>query len=93
MKYEVTKEMVLRGIESGAVWFSESPNGESDPVCHIGDNWFFFAGLKGEEGMEHLNNVPIEDIASEVAEAIEGIKDDIDEDEALYYYLTLQEVT
>lgn len=89
----ITEKMILAGIAAGVVKLIDSPN-DNEPACQIGDHWLYYAGSEGAglTSTEYVANVPIEDIAAEIVEALEGIRDDLDgEDEYGYYEAVLRE--
>ena len=65
-------------------------------VCQIGEHWFYFGGLTADEMTpeEYLQNVPMEDIVSEIYDTLLSLKD-ADEagdwTEYLYYEAFLKE--
>lgn len=76
---KISEDLVLRGIRDGIIKFIPDPNGdgEYEPVAQIGDYWFYFAGIEGEDKTvdEYLASVSEEDLAREVSEAIGGLWD------------------
>ena len=89
----ITKEMILSGITAGVVELIDSPH-DQEPVCKIGEHWFYYAGSEGSglTSAEYTENVPLEDIAGEIVGALEGIRDDLDgSDEYGYYEAVLNE--
>lgn len=85
----ITKADIKNGILNGSIKFIVDPNMESGTVCSIGDYWFYFGGIEAEEinPEEYLDNVPIEDIANEIYDALESM----DDDECGYYEAILRE--
>lgn len=93
MKNIITKEMILSGISTGVVKLIDSPH-DSEPACQIGDHWFYYAGSEGVglTSAEYTANVPLDEIASEIVGALEGIRDDLDgANEYGYYEAILRE--
>ena len=87
----ITKEMVLKGFDRGAVKLIVDPNMESGTVCQIGDLWFYFGGSEAEgmEPEEYLGCVPKDEIATEIVSALEDIKNTYGSDEFEYYEAVL----
>lgn len=89
----ITKGMIRAGISAGVVKLIDSPN-DNEPACQIGDHWLYYAGSEGTglTSTEYIANVPMEDVISEIVDALEGIRDDLDgEDEYGYYEAVLRE--
>lgn len=89
----ITKEMILSGISAGVVELIDSPH-DQEPACKIGEHWFYYAGSEGSglTSAEYTANVPMDEIASEIIGALEGIRDDLDgADEYGYYEAILRE--
>lgn len=78
----ITKEMVLKGIDSGVVKLIVDSNMESGTVCKIGELWFYFGGSEAEgmEPNEYLGCVPKDEIAREIVSALEDLKNTTKED-------------
>ena len=94
----ITKDMVLEGIHNGSVRFVRDPNMEHGTVCQIGEDWFYFGCLKAEEldPDEYITEMPEDDVAALVFDALEQIRDDgAFDDEYAYYeaYLTERSAT
>ena len=87
----ITKEMVLKGFDRGAVKLIVDPNMESGTVCQIGDLWFYFGGSEAEgmEPEEYLGCVPKDEIATEIVSALEDLKNTYGSDEFEYYEAVL----
>lgn len=88
----ITKEMLFAGIQKGVVTFIDSPN-DGAPACKIGDYWFYYAGEEGESesSAEYIAHTPGGELVREVMDALNGIRDDEDENEYLYYEAVLRE--
>lgn len=94
----ITEDMVREGIRNGSVRFVRDPNMDHGTVCQIGDNWFYFGRLKAEEldPDEYITEMPEDDVAALVFDALEQIRNDgAFDDEYAYYeaYLTERRVT
>ena len=90
----ITKDMLKTGLDVGCVSLILDPNMESGTVCQIGEHWFYFGGQTAEEmtPQEYLNNIPKDDIISEISDALEGLKNDLGcTDEYQYYNAVLRE--
>lgn len=90
----ISVSQIRAGINRGIVRLIEDPNMESGTVCAIGDNWFYFGGETAEETdpTDYLRNVPIEDIAMEIWEALSQFQhDECFSDEYRYYEAVLVE--
>lgn len=99
----ITNEEILHGLKTGIVRIidaSGSPYYGDGIACEIGSggvsNWFYFAGIEGEDttAAEYLRNVPLEDIASEIVDALEDFEvseDQGEHDEWLFYRTVLDE--
>lgn len=79
----ITTEEILRGLKSGLIRLIDAEKYHGDGVaCEIGygtcTNWFYFAGQEGEDqtAAEYLRNVPIEDIAKEIEDALSDFEED-----------------
>lgn len=88
----ITRELLEKGYDLGAVRLISSPHGDGT-VCQIGGYWFYFGGQTAEEmePEEYRRNVPKADIMDEILVALEGIRDDLSEDEYNYYECVLLE--
>lgn len=94
----ITEDMVREGIRNGSVRFVKDPNMEHGTVCQIGEDWFYFGCLKAEEldPDEYITEMPEDDAAALVFDALEQIRNDgAFDDEYAYYeaYLTERRVT
>lgn len=94
----ITEDMVREGIRNGSVRFVKDPNMERGTVCQIGEDWFYFGCLKAEElnPDEYITEMPEDDVAALVFDALEQIRNDgAFDDEYAYYeaYLTERRVT
>lgn len=94
----ITEDMVREGIRNGSVRFVKDPNMEHGTVCQIGEDWFYFGCLKAEElnPDEYITEMPEDDVAALVFDALEQIRNDgAFDDEYAYYeaYLTERRVT
>ena len=88
----ISKDMLKIGIAKGVVKLIDSPN-DGEPVCQIGDYWFYYAGSKGT-GMrtdEYIREILFEDIIQEILDALGSILTDISKEEYLYYEAVLKE--
>lgn len=63
----ITKSILRAGYNNGLVRIVDSPNGDG-AVCQIGDGWFYFGGEEAESvsAADYVDNVPIDDILSEI---------------------------
>jgi len=68
-----TPDQILSGIKSGAIKVSTSASCE--PICIIGNQALYFAGEegRGKTAAEYLAVTPEEDVAREIAEAVNGL--------------------
>ena len=94
----ITEDMVREGIRNGSVRFVKDSNMEHGTVCQIGEDWFYFGCLKAEEldPDEYITEMPEDDVAALVFDALEQIRNDgAFDDEYAYYeaYLTERRVT
>ena len=90
----ITEERIIAGIDSGVITFIPDPNLGGGCVAKIGDNWFYFGGHEAEDAScpeEYVSNVPKEDTAREIREALEGIFWVLSPREYAYYDLCLKE--
>ena len=90
---EITPEMIAEGFDNGAVRIIDSPNNDG-AVCDIGKSWFYAFGSEGESmtAAEYAANVPREDIAREIADALRSFRVTPGfEDEYNYYKAFLRE--
>lgn len=91
---------LIRGYRKGIVTFPPCPQGDGvhEPVCKIGDNWFYFGGMEAEESTpdEFMENVGLWDVCKEAFDALHdsnglsGIES-MDPDEYAYYEALLKE--
>ena len=81
----ITRELLEKGYDLGAVRLISSPHGDGT-VCQIGEYWLYFGGQTAEEmePEEYRRNVPKANILDEILIALEGIRDDLSEDEYNY---------
>ena len=88
----ITEKMLLAGIQKGVVTFIDSPN-DGTPACKIGEHWFYYGGseAEGESSAEYIAHTPTDDLVHEVLDALSGIRDEISENEYLYYEAVLFE--
>lgn len=86
----ITKSIIRNAIRENIIQFVVDPNMESGTVCQIGDNWFYFGGMTAEDmtPQEYLEAIPMDDIISEVFDALEGFRQEseADEDDCEYAY-------
>lgn len=86
----ITKSIIRNAIQANVIQFVVDPNMESGTVCQIGDNWFYFGGMTAEDMSPkgYLEAVPMDDIISEVFDALEGFRQgsEADEDDCEYAY-------
>ena len=63
----ISKDMIRKGLDNGIVKLIDSPN-DGEPVCQIGDHWFYYAGAEGEglTSAEYVARVPRESIVEEI---------------------------
>lgn len=89
---KITKDMIKRGYKQGLVKLVIEPNMESEVVCQIGDNWFYFGGITAEEKTveEYKKVIPEETIISEIYETLDGFRDEFDDEYMYYYYYLLE---
>lgn len=90
----ITKEMLKKGYEKGIVRLVKCPNEDDEVVCQIGENWFYFGGFsaEGETPENYVKNVPLDDIISEIFDAIDDFKNQPEtQDEYNYYLVVLNE--
>ena len=90
----ISPSMIQRGIEQGLIQFKPNTPDGYEVVCWIGDHWFYFAGMEGEEMLaeDYLKEVPLFDIESEVLSALTSFMTSPDFlDEYKYYAYYLQE--
>lgn len=84
----ITEDMVREGIRNGSVRFVKDPNMEHGTVCQIGEDWFYFGCLKAEEldPDEYITEMPEDDVAALVFDALEQIRNDGAFDDEYAYY-------
>lgn len=72
----ITKESLRYGYEHGYVTLVASPYSDTETVCKIGEIWFYFAGVTGEEMSpeEYKKNVPLDDILREIFDTLESFR-------------------
>lgn len=90
----ITKEMIRKGIEKGVVRIIDCPD-SIEPVCEIGDYWFYFAGNKGigKKAKEYMEKTPIDDVVSYIFFVLQEFAIDFGfTDEYDYYNAVLEEV-
>lgn len=88
----ISHTMIKRGIEQGLIQFKPNTPDGYEVVCWIGDHWFYFAGMEGEDMLaeDYLKEVPMFEIESEVYEVLKGfmtIPEFLDEYKYYAYYL------
>lgn len=91
----ITLNMIKAGYDAGVVKLIESPHNDG-VVCGIGEHWFYFGGLTGEEHhtvQEYKQNVSKEVITKEIFEVLEEFEKSGEAflDEYLYYEAFLRE--
>ena len=76
---KINEELILSGIKDGTIKFIPDPNGdgEYEPVAQIGDYWFYFAGIEGEDKTveEYLASVSKKDLARKIMDAVNELWD------------------
>lgn len=84
----ITKSIIRNAIQANVIQFVVDPNMESGTVCQIGDNWFYFGGMTAEDmtPQEYLEAIPMDDIISEVFDALEGFRQESEAVENDYEY-------
>lgn len=91
---KITREIVVKGYETGLIRLILSPNGDGI-ACKIGDNWFFFGGETAEEYNrveDFIAEIPKDTIIDEIFEVLEAFSEEDDGlDEYLYYKYYLEE--
>ena len=72
-KKSFTTNQILAGMRSGAIAIKTAGNHE--PICVIGSQTLYFAGEegRGKTAAEYLAVTPEEDVAREIAEAVNGL--------------------
>ena len=89
----LTEQDILEGLKDGRVKLVENQY-SAGTVCQIGCYWFYFGGQTAEDltPEEYLQNVPMKDIAQEIAETLSDFrKHENFIDEYLYYFHFLRE--
>lgn len=91
---KITREMVVKGYETGLIRLILSPNGDGI-ACKIGDNWFYFGGQTAEEYNrveDFVAEIPKDTIIDEIFEVLEAFSEENDGlDEHWYYKYYLDE--
>ena len=92
----ISKERIRNGIENGIILIVDGnlEYGTNGTVCQIGDNQFYFGGQQAEDSTaeEYLNNVPLDNIVSEIYTTLEEFRTTEGfEDEYHYYDIYLSE--
>lgn len=84
----ITKDMIEKGMECGAVLLTVDPIANFGTVCTIGNGWFYFGGETAEEMLpeKYMENVPMEDIVNEIFMTLKDFAYDIDFAEEYEYY-------
>ena len=92
---EVERWIVEAALVSGHIRLINEPN-MGDIAAQIGEHWFYFAGMDGENISvdEYIETHDHKDIAVEITTVINDFKGDSVEDstEFLYYYYYLDEI-
>lgn len=90
----ITPEMISKGIELGFVQFIKDPNADHGTVCLIGNYWFYFGGLTGEENdpEDFINCTLMSDNINSIIDTLDDFrKQDETKDEYAYYLAYLNE--
>ena len=83
----ITRELIEKGIDNDIVkirpyWDIDEKSRSTEPICRIGEYWFYFAGRKGEDGyVNYLIEHSKDEIVRQIFEAME----ELDETERYYY--------
>ena len=87
----ITLEMIREGFRCGIVKIVDCPDSD-DPVCKIGDYWFYFAGMEGEgkTATQYVTETGIDDICKEIFEGLNELYTEFT-DEYNYYEAVLIE--
>lgn len=74
---KLTELMIWEGIKNGAVTVGPDPNGDGvyEPVCFIGDFWFYFAGSEAETMTveEYAKATPVNVIVKNITESANAL--------------------
>ncbi len=91
----ITKEIIKKNLKEGLIEIVNGSfeNGTDGIVCKIGDNQFYFDDNAGSDqyknAEEYLKAVPLDKTVDDIYEALNEIRDEIDEEEYKYYELYL----
>lgn len=81
----ISKEMIRRGIHTGAIQFIDATGefGCFGTVCKIGDGAFYFGGETAEEesAAEYLLNSRMDDVINEIFDTLESFRVDAKDSE------------
>lgn len=83
----ITRELIEKGIANDIVkirpyWDIDEKSWSTEPICRIGEYWFYFAGRKGKDGyVNYLIEHSKDEIVRQIFEAME----ELDETERYYY--------
>lgn len=88
MAREITKQEILEGLDRGIVRLVTDPNMDYGTVAEIGGSWFYFDGMLAEDKTpeEYLRDVPKEEAARKICEALQGFENERDWDGEWDYY-------
>jgi len=83
----ITLQDVEQGYKNGMIHLIDSPH-KDGAVCEIGEYWFYFGGMTAEEctAKEYRENIPEEDIISEIFTVLEDMRRHPEEFENEYRY-------
>lgn len=89
---EITRDLIVEGINQKIVRFGWPDNGEDTVCCLIGDNWFYFGGLAAEQitPSEYIRVTDMDENIDNIMTVLNDFKT-LCPDEYFYYYHYLKE--
>ena len=83
----ITLEMIREGFRCGIVKVIDCPD-SNEPVCKIGDYWFYFSGhcCVGKTAIQYVVETGVEDVCREIYEALDFFEDFNEFIDEYYYY-------
>lgn len=90
----ITVNTIAKGLRSGLISLVKNPQQEIGTVCQIGEYWFYFGGETAEEydPKEFQDNVPFDDIVSEIYDTLMAFKEESPINTEYFYYLAVLEI-
>ena len=94
----ITKKLISRGLDSGIIRFTNSPD-DGSVVCKIGEYWFYFIGSFNDDlttqsdPCAYVANTPFDEIVNDIFDTLQDFLTEGWEakDEYDYYEAVLRE--